>query len=90
MSRSNRSRRRTGAPSRSEQAETPTSPGGPNARVSLPLTSALLRVGVRALSMGTPGHRIGRLFGVWEGQTVPADVEGTTAFRAASRERRKE
>jgi hypothetical protein len=77
-------------PSRSDAAETPTSPGGPNARISLPLTSALLRVGVRALSMGTPGHRIGRLFGVWEAQTTPTDVEDIAPFRAASRERRKE
>lgn len=38
----------------------------PPPRFHLPLTTALIRAGLGGLSMGTPGHRGGRLFGAWE------------------------
>ena len=36
------------------------------ATLALPLTAALCRAGVAGLSMGTPGHRGGRIFGAWQ------------------------
>jgi hypothetical protein len=48
------------------EAVAPPAPLAAYRRLHLPLTAALIRAGLGGLSMGTPGHRGGRLFGAWE------------------------
>lgn len=42
----------------------------------LPLTEALIRAGLGGLSMSTPGHRGGRLFGAWDPSAPDVVVPG--------------
>ena len=43
---------------------------GKYSTLRLPLTAALVRAGLAGLSMSTPGHRMGRLFGAWTGEAL--------------------
>jgi hypothetical protein len=43
---------------------------GKYSTLRLPLTAALVRAGLAGLSMSTPGHRMGRLFGAWTGEVL--------------------
>jgi hypothetical protein len=52
--------------SRQAKGASAPAPGGKYALLRLPLTAALVRAGLAGLSMSTPGHRAGRLFGAWE------------------------
>lgn len=53
---------------------TPDADVPPLAGLRLPLTEALIRAGTGGLSMSTPGHRGGRLFGAWEGASGDAEA----------------